>query len=108
MGTHVFAPLIEFRHSKANNQLDRRFRTAALPGQSLLQELGVLADLVHQQVVVSLYGQRLLEHAPGHGGGEQRERSVRHQLLKKRHRPRLFNCLSVFFIYTHTHTMIQP
>lgn len=54
--------------------------TAALPFERLPQEVGVLADPVHQSVVVCLHFQRLMEDGLGHRRREECEGSVCHQL----------------------------
>lgn len=54
-----------------------------LPGESLSQEICILADLVHQCVVVSLHSQSLVENILRHRRGEEREWSISHQLENK-------------------------
>lgn len=71
--------------------------TAALPFQRLPQEVGVLADPVHQSVVVRLHFQHLMEDGLGHRRREECEGSVGHQLGDRKDGTKIISACSFLF-----------
>lgn len=71
--------------------------TAALPFQRLPQEVGVLADPVHQSVVVRLHFQRLMEDGLWHRRREECEGSVGHQLGDRKDGTKIISACSFLF-----------
>lgn len=87
------SPLNPHAHYVSIFQKDKGFRCRVvelqsrsdytLPSKSLLQKLSILADFVHQCVVVSLHSHSLEERSFRHRRGEECERSVCHHLKNK-------------------------